>query len=274
MKKHSLTWLILPLILFNTFNRSLAKQTESIIDPLRVEFFLDKLYQWRSDQTRLEETQLQLSTPVVLAAVLCFIAAAISCAGGIGGGGLFIPILSIVAGLDLKTASSFSAFMVTGGSVANVMSNLCTSCPQFGGKNLIDFDIALLSEPCMLLGISIGVICNLVFPEWLITVLFATFLAWSTTKTCKNGVACWKMESELLRRNGCEKLEDGLVKDGTCDENEGIKAIKEPLLGGKEDFRLRFPWMKMGILVLVWFSFFVLYLFRGNRHGQVQLFHF
>ncbi|XP_059439424.1 sulfite exporter TauE/SafE family protein 2-like [Corylus avellana] len=261
MKNHStLSWFILPLILFITFNHSHAKQTESISNTLRIEHLLNKFYQWRSQQT--QENQLKLATPVVVAGVLCFIAASISSAGGIGGGGLFIPILTIVAGVDLKTASSLSAFMVTGGSVANVMCNLRSTCPKYGGRTLIDFDIALLSEPCMLLGVSIGVICNLVFPEWLITMLFATFLAWSTSKTCKNGVLHWKMESEELKRNGCETLEK------RSDESEGIEATKEPLLGVKGDCKLRFPWMKMGVLVLVWFSFFTLYLLRGNRQGQ------
>jgi hypothetical protein len=265
MKNHStLTWFILLLIiLFITFNHSHARQTESISNSPRIEHFLNKIYQWRSLQT--QENQLKLATPVVVAGVLCFIAASISSAGGIGGGGLFIPILTIVAGVDLKTASSLSAFMVTGGSVANVMCNLRGTNPKFGGKTLIDFDIALLSEPCMLLGVSIGVICNLVFPEWLITMLFATFLAWSTSKTCKNGVLHWKMESEELNRNGCETVENGL------DQSEGIKATKEPLLGVKGDCKLRFPWMKMGVLVLIWFSFFTLYLLRGNRQGQVRL---
>ncbi|KAK8594476.1 hypothetical protein V6N13_015398 [Hibiscus sabdariffa] len=51
---------------------------------------------------------------------------------GIGGGGLFIPILTIVAGLDLKIASGFSAFMVTGGSIANVNYNLRAKSDRFG----------------------------------------------------------------------------------------------------------------------------------------------
>ncbi|KAK7832318.1 sulfite exporter taue/safe family protein 2 [Quercus suber] len=263
MKIHKFTCFILPLILFITIGHSHAKQTQPISESLTIDHFLNKIYEYRNtQQTKFQETQPKLASPMVIAGVLCFIASSISSAGGIGGGGLFIPILTIVAGLDLKTASSFSAFMVTGGSIANVMCNLCTTRPKFGGKTLIDFDIALLSEPCMLLGVSIGVICNLVFPEWLITLLFATFLAWTTSKTCKNGLSHWKMESEELRRNRGEILENGSVEDGTSD------GTKEPLLGMKEDGKSRLPWMKIGILVLVWFSFFVLYLLRGNRYGQ------
>ncbi|KAK8664841.1 hypothetical protein V6N13_084614 [Hibiscus sabdariffa] len=137
----------------------------------------------------------------------------VSSAGGIGGGGLFIPILTIVAGLDLKTASGFSAFMVTGGSVSNVMYNLRAKSDRFGRqrKALIDYDIALLSEPCMLLGVSVGVVCNHVFPEWLITILFAVFLVWSTFKTCRNGVGHWKKESERVSMEEACGLSYGLV---------------------------------------------------------------
>lgn len=206
------------------------------------------------------------SPPMVQAGVLCFVAAAISSAGGIGGGGLFIPILAIIAGLELKTASSISAFMVTGGSIANVICNLVIKSPRSGGKCLIDYDIALLSEPCMLLGVSVGVICNVVFPEWLITVLFAVFLAWSTIKTCGNGVSYWKLESQEGRE--IVHLENGSVKEGVLDGSEEAKTAREPLLRLEPECPDKFPWMKLGVLVLVWFSFFLVYALRGNRYGQ------
>ncbi|XP_050368279.1 sulfite exporter TauE/SafE family protein 5-like [Argentina anserina] len=235
---------------------SQAKQTQPISDVLRNTY----------------EIQLELFTPLVVAGVLCFIAASISSAGGIGGGGLFIPILTLVAGLDLRTASSLSAFMVSGGSIANVMFNLCIKgSTKFGGKSLIDYDIALLSEPCMLLGVSLGVICNIVFPEWLITILFALFLAWTTSMSCRNGLVCWKMESQEMKiRNDCKRLENGATNDRAGDGAEGNRGVTEPLLGiGTQDNCMqRFPWMKMGVLVLIWCSFCLVYLLRGNRYGQ------
>ncbi|KFK28700.1 hypothetical protein AALP_AA7G035400 [Arabis alpina] len=181
-------------------------------------------------------------------------AALISSAGGIGGGGLFIPIMTIVAGLDLKTASSFSAFMVTGGSIANVISNL------FGGKALLDYDLALLLEPCMLLGVSIGVICNRVLPEWLITILFAVFLAWSSLKTCRNGVKFWKIETEVAKGKGHERPEKG--------QGETEEDLKAPLLEAQEKRKSKLPWTKLGVLVIVWASFFIIYLLRGNKDGK------
>ncbi|KAL8512050.1 hypothetical protein ACS0TY_018490 [Phlomoides rotata] len=151
-------------------------------------------------------------------------------------------------------ASAYSAFMVTGGSIANVGSQIFA---KRSGKSLIDYDIALLSEPCMLLGVSCGVICNLMFPEWLITMIFAVFLAFCTFKTCKSGVSFWKLESEGGRINGCLKMEN----------EEAGESTKMPLLSVDEG-KFEIPLMKLGMLVLIWFSFFILYLLRGNRYGQ------
>ncbi|KAL3519549.1 hypothetical protein ACH5RR_017698 [Cinchona calisaya] len=67
--------------------------------------------------------------------------------------------------LLLKTASSFTASMVTGLTIANIAFNVIKESNRNGGKTIIDYDIALLSEPCFLLGVSIGVICNIMLPH-------------------------------------------------------------------------------------------------------------
>ncbi|KAK3024960.1 hypothetical protein RJ639_042767, partial [Escallonia herrerae] len=260
---HFALTLVTLISIFITISQSLAEQAEPISEKLQNDEIFQRIHQFMTLQSRIQDTQLKFEATTVIAGVLCFLAATISSAGGIGGGGLFIPILTIVAGLDLKTASSFSAFMVTGGSVANVVYFMFITSPKDGGKALIDYDIALLSQPFMLLGVSIGVVCNIVFPEWLITILFATFLGWSSFKTCRSGVWYWKLESEEVRRNG-------LAVDETCDgRREVSKGAKEPLLSGRGQANLGVPWMKLVVLVMIWFSFFLLYLLRGNRYGQL-----
>ncbi|KAB2082106.1 hypothetical protein ES319_A05G176200v1 [Gossypium barbadense] len=260
-----LSWV--SLIFLISQGQSHSTQKHPILDDnLTIESFIHKTLQWRKNtlhQLKLQGNRLELSTSTVVAAVLSFVAASISSAGGIGGGGLFIPILTLVGSLDLKTASSFSAFMVTGGSVANLMFNLGAQSAMFGGKSLIDYDIALLSEPFMLLGVSVGVVCNLVLPEWLITIMFAVFLVWSTIKTCGNGVRLWKKESgrHLGTLDGYGELENG--------ESGEVKSLKEPLVSTEDkESSSRFPWKKLMVLIMVWFSFFAIYLLRGNRYGQ------
>lgn len=257
--KHSFTTLVSLLIFTVTFDISYAKPKP----PPSLSPFLNSTHPWPNFPHHLLLGDLKPSSQSLLAGFLSFLAAAISSAGGIGGGGLFIPILTIVAGLDLKTASSYSAFMVTGGSIANV------ACHMFGrrrggGAPLIDFDIALLSEPCMLLGVSCGVIGNVVLPEWLITIFFAIFLAFCTFKTCKSAVFFWVLESEI-GRNRVREIETEEARNGGIDH-------KVPLLRNEDDCngKLEIPWRKLGTLVIIWFSFFVMYLLRGNSNGQVS----
>ncbi|KAJ6769676.1 CEREBLON [Salix purpurea] len=265
-----LTWLAVSLAILIALSQSSAEETRPFSNNLKIDLVLERFDKWSNHQMQSQETGLKITPSMVIAGVLCFIAASISSAGGIGGGGLYIPILTIVASLDLKTASSFTAFMVTGGSVANVMCNMFTRSAKFGGQTVVDYDIAILSEPFMLLGVSVGVICNLVFPEWLVTILFAVFLACSTFKTCRNGIFHWNLESEEVNRNGCGNLENGLVENETgAKGSEEVSCVKEPLLGAElTSSVLRFPWMKLGILVIIWFSFSIIYLLRGNRYGE------
>ncbi|KAK1368447.1 sulfite exporter TauE/SafE family protein 5-like [Heracleum sosnowskyi] len=267
-KKTSLClhWIIFILIVIFIFNNnSQAKQTQHSPESLSSDLFFDtSSFRWILDLQQLQYTQIMFTFSSVISGVLCFLAASLSSAGGIGGGGLFIPILSIVAGFDLKTASSLSAFMVTGGSMANVLYNtVITSSNAEGKKGLINYDIALLSEPCMLLGVSIGVILNRVIPEWLITILFDVFLAWSSFKTCNAGVMFWNLESEDARREVCDS------ESKNCDRSEGnIECVLQPLLEEEKGKVAIIPLMKIGILTMIWFSFFFVNLLRGDRYRQ------
>ncbi|KAJ6725315.1 hypothetical protein OIU85_023165 [Salix viminalis] len=263
-----LTWLAVSLAISIALSQSSAEETRPFSNNLKIDLVFERFDKWSHHQMQSQDTGLKIAPSMVIAGVLCFVAASISSAGGIGGGGLYIPILTIVASLDLKTASSFTAFMVTGGSVANVMCNMFTRSAKFGGQTVVDYDIAILSEPFMLLGVSVGVICNLVFPEWLVTILFAVFLACSTFKTCQKGIFHWNLESEEVNRNGYGNLENETSAVGS----EEVRSVKEPLLGAElTSSVVRFPWMKLGILVIIWFSFSIISLLLGNQYGEVRL---
>uniref|UniRef100_A0A0E0FU94 Sulfite exporter TauE/SafE family protein n=1 Tax=Oryza nivara TaxID=4536 RepID=A0A0E0FU94_ORYNI len=193
----------------------------------------------------------------VLACILSFLAAAFSSAGGVGGGSLYVPILNIVAGLSLKTATAFSTFMVTGGTLSNVLYTLIVlrGHEKGGHQPLIDYDIAVVSQPCLLLGVSVGVICNVMFPEWLITALFAVFLASATFKTYGTGMKRWRAETAAARRmlEGGSSLGDG---------------AGEALLGQKDGDGHRRQCVDLMVLVTIWLCFFVIHLFIGGEGAK------
>lgn len=88
--------------------------------------------------------------------------------------------------------------MILGGALANVGWNIQQEHPFLSGQPLIDFDVALLLQPNMLLGISIGVICNVVFPSWFIIVEFIITLGYITSRSFRSGLLRWRNETGLL----------------------------------------------------------------------------
>lgn len=64
-----------------------------------------------------------------------------------------------------------------GASTASVWYNLRVPHPT-KEVPIIDYDLALLFQPMLMLGITVGVVLSVVFPYWLITVLAEKF-------TCK-----------------------------------------------------------------------------------------
>lgn len=229
-----------------------------------MEKILHKLSQWRSHQLSSQNTNHNFNT--IIAWILSFIASSVSSACGVGGGSLFLPILTLVAGLSLKSATAVSSFMVAAGALVNVIYALCF----LDDKSLVNYEINLLSQPCMLLGVSIGVLCNIMFPEWLITALFAVVLASSTAMTLQSGCKIWRCESEEENRvrvgDEVDERESGAEVPLLMDQREGKgNESGEPNL---------VPWKDMMVLVMIWMCFFVLHIVLGDKHGKVCNFFF
>lgn len=60
--------------------------------------------------------------------------------------------------------------MIMGGALSTVYYNLKLRHPTLN-MPIIDYDLALLIQPMLMLGISIGVVFNVVFPDWIVTIL-------------------------------------------------------------------------------------------------------
>lgn len=57
-----------------------------------------------------------------------------------------------------------------GGALSTVYYNLKLRHPTLN-MPIIDYDLALLIQPLLMLGISIGVAFNVVFADWMVTIL-------------------------------------------------------------------------------------------------------
>lgn len=74
-----------------------------------------------------------------------------SAAGGIGGGGILVPLLIIVFNFEPKFAIPLSNITILGSSITNVIMNLPKRHPD-ADRPLIDWDLILLMEPLTMAG--------------------------------------------------------------------------------------------------------------------------
>jgi hypothetical protein len=136
-------------------------------------FFLKAInFLWESDQIGYRHVwpEFEFNWQIVLGTLVGFFGAAFGSVGGVGGGGIFVPMLSLIIGFDPKSATAISKCMIMGASVSTVYYNLRLRHPTLD-MPIIDYDLALLIQPMLMLGISIGVAFNVIFPDWLVTVL-------------------------------------------------------------------------------------------------------
>ncbi|KAM0876221.1 hypothetical protein ACQ4PT_036313 [Festuca glaucescens] len=96
--------------------------------------------------------------------------------------------------------------MITGAAVSTVYCNLKLKHPTLD-MPVIDYDLALLIQPMLMMGVSIGVICNVIFPDWLVTVLLIILFLVTSTKAFLKGVETWKNETLIKREAAAKQAE-------------------------------------------------------------------
>eukprot|EP00971_Amphidinium_carterae_P010330 204106-Amphidinium_carterae.1 len=100
-----------------------------------------------------------------------FVVSGLALSAGIGGGGLYVPLLIIVMSMEPKAATAVSQAMLAGGASAALFKNLLAAHPADPNKPLIDFDLALLLAPSLMAGASVGSLLHAASPSWLILIL-------------------------------------------------------------------------------------------------------
>lgn len=135
---------------------------------------------------------------IIVGSVVGFFGAACGSVGGVGGGGIYVPMLTIIIGFDAKSAVPISKCMITGAALSTVYYNLKRRHPTLD-MPVIDYHLTLLMQPILMLGISVGVILSEIFADWMVTILLIIlFLAISMLSFLK-GVETWKKETKFKK---------------------------------------------------------------------------
>lgn len=87
----------------------------------------------------------------VIGTVLVGLGLMIAASGGVGGGGILVPLLIIVYGFHPKNAIPLSNFTILGSSITNMILNFPKRHPD-ADRPLVDWDLILVMEPVTMAG--------------------------------------------------------------------------------------------------------------------------
>lgn len=102
-------------------------------------------------------------TPLVIedwiGLALAILGLMIAAGGGIGGGGILVPLYILVMGFSPKHAIPLSNVTIFGGSIANTILNIRKRHPD-ADRPLVDWDLILIMEPLTMAGAIVGSYLN------------------------------------------------------------------------------------------------------------------
>ncbi|GER39683.1 sulfite exporter TauE/SafE family protein [Striga asiatica] len=248
--------------------KSLSRNATGISVPDSDSDFLSAFvnFIWQAEKSGYQHVwpDLEFNWQIVIGSIIGFFGAAFGSVGGVGGGGIFVPMLTLIVGFDPKSATAISKCMIMGAAVSTVYYNLRLRHPTIE-MPIIDYDLAVLIQPMLMLGISIGVTFNVIFADWMVTVLLIFLFIVTSTKAFFKGVETWKKETILKKEaakqveaNGKDEAEYKLLPGGPSNNTDG-KGLEEQTVAIIENV----CWKEFGLLAFVWFAFLALQIIKN-----------
>lgn len=134
----------------------------------------------------------------VVCTIFVVITAVLSAAAGMGGGGVYVPLLLMILDFSTKEAVPLSQAMIVGGAAVNVAFALTERHPLHPEKPRIDWNVIMMLNPGLAAGVSVGIIMHMISPQWLIVLVLLVTLAIALQKSLQKGMQSWAKESAKL----------------------------------------------------------------------------
>ncbi|KAK2372865.1 hypothetical protein P8452_46084 [Trifolium repens] len=255
------TWLTLCILLTMICNVCLAervlKEKESRIHVEKeTKGFLRAMvdFLWESGKSSYEPVwpEMKFDWKIIVGSIVGFLGAALGSVGGVGGGGIFVPMLALIIGFDPKSSTAISKCMIMGAALSTVYYNMRLRHPTLD-MPLIDYDLALLFQPMLMLGISIGVVCNVMFADWMVTVLLIILFIGTSTKALFKGIDTWKKET-MIKKEAAKQLEE---EPKTGEDYKPLPNGPVEIQDEVVPFVKNIYWKELSLLVYVWVAFLI-----------------
>ncbi|XP_031488902.1 sulfite exporter TauE/SafE family protein 4-like isoform X2 [Nymphaea colorata] len=160
--------------------------------------------------------------------------------------------------------------MIMGASASSVWYNLrvphpCRDVP------ILDYDLALLFQPMLMLGITIGVALSVVFPYWLITILIIIlFIGTSSRSFCK-AIQMWNQETIMKAEADLkEPLTNPETQVKVDDDSEQL--VVPHVKSGLEIICFNLSLKGLLVLMVVWVSFVLIQITKNDSRDCSPLY--
>lgn len=141
-----------------------------------------------------------------LTILLASLGLVVAASGGIGGGGILVPLFMLALEFKPKHAIALSNFTILEGAIANTLANLRRKHPDRDGP-IIDWDLILAMEPLTIFGAVFGSLLSKILPNFVLTTMLVIILAMIGQRTLTKGWSMFREESRTLRRSAGMELE-------------------------------------------------------------------
>jgi len=160
----------------------------------------------------------------IVATVLITFAAMLCAIAGLGGGGVYVPLMLLLLGLSPREAVPLSQVLIVGGAIVNVMMFMGDSHPKYRDLPRIDYDVVMMLNPSLACGVTLGVICHIISPSWLIVLLLFCTLVIAFHKTLRTGFSSWRIESQLFAasKDGAGHIGTNCIDGGESGGGSGV----------------------------------------------------
>jgi uncharacterized membrane protein YfcA len=160
----------------------------------------------------------------IICTILVIFTAMLSAAAGMGGGGVYVPLMLLLLGFSTKEAVPLSQAMIVGGAVINVIMFCGERHPKFPNRSKIDYGVVMMLNPGLAAGVTIGVMINIITPQWLIVITLIVTLVLALQKSWTKGIAQWRKESKAAEEARAAQASGGGLPGGGAGGSGGNQA--------------------------------------------------
>lgn len=187
----------------------------------------------------------------------------IAIAGGLGGGSLFVPLMMTFFEMNAHQAIPLSNALTFANSVVKYITSFNEKHPEIPHRPVVDFNVAIIFNPMMLLGSFVGVIAHIILPGVASLMLLFVTLVLATYSGARGTWVGYQKENKAIAdalNPTAQPMLEEKHKDG--EHNDGFDIEPEEFENEEENKRHEmiekisrteadtFPMDKMKLVVL------------------------